>query len=42
MKKAAILLLIIASLALLLASCGSTQNCPAYTDSGKISLQDQA
>lgn len=42
MKKAAVLLLIIASLAVLLVSCGSTENCPAYSGSGNTTLEDQS
>ncbi len=34
--------MIIASLAVLLASCGSTEDCPAYNGSGNASMQDQA
>jgi uncharacterized lipoprotein YehR (DUF1307 family) len=41
MKKAAVLLLIIASLAVLLVSCGSTEDCPAYNGSGDASMEDQ-
>lgn len=41
MKKAAVLLLIIASLAVLLVSCGSTENCPAYSGSGNATMEDQ-